>query len=91
MVWNLILEGSEHKFKQMAKVLELEKESGEEVVRYLFELNEKIHIPQKLGAIGVKSEHIETLSALALADFAHPNNPKPVTLKNFRELYQKAL
>lgn len=83
--------GSEQKFKQMAKVLELEKESGEGVVRYLFELNEKIHIPRKLSAIGVKSEHIETLSALALADFAHPNNPKPVTQKNFRDLYLKAL
>ncbi len=83
--------GSEQKFKQMAKVLELENESGVEVVRYLFELNEKIHIPRNLKAIGVKSEHIETLSTLALADFAHPNNPKPVTLKNFRELYRKAL
>ena len=47
--------GSEHKFRQMARALQLEKESGEEVVRYLFELNEKIHIPRKLTAIGVKS------------------------------------
>ncbi|HEY4966035.1 MAG TPA: iron-containing alcohol dehydrogenase [Puia sp.] len=85
------IKGSEHKFKQIARVLELEKETGEEVVRYLFELNEKIHIPRKLSAIGVKPEHIETLSALALADFAHPNNPKPVTLENFKKLYLKAL
>lgn len=85
------IRGSEHKFKQIARVLELEKETGEEVVRYLFELNEKIHIPRKLSAIGVKSEHIETLSELAMADFAHPNNPKPVTRENFKKLYLKAL
>jgi alcohol dehydrogenase class IV len=83
--------GSEQKFKQIARALELENESGEEVVRYLFELNEKIHIPRNLAAIGVKPEHIETLSALALADFAHPNNPKPVTKENFKQLYLKAL
>jgi alcohol dehydrogenase class IV len=85
------IEGSEKKFKKIAEVLELKSESGEEVVQYLFELNEKINIPRNLTALGVKSEHIETLSALALADFAHPNNPKPVTKENFRQLYQKAL
>jgi len=83
--------GSEHKFRQIANELQLEKESGEEVVRYLFELNEKINIPRNLADIGVKSEHIEALSALALTDFAHPNNPKPVTLENFKQLYMKAL
>ena len=85
------IRGSEEKFKQMARVLKLEKESGEEVVRYLFDLNEKIHIPLGLSAIGVKAEHIETLSDLALADFAHPNNPRPVSRDQFKQLYLKAL
>jgi alcohol dehydrogenase class IV len=83
--------GSERKFKKIAKALELKDESGEGVVRYLFELNEKINIPRNLTSLGVKSDHIETLSDLALADFAHPNNPKPVTRENFKQLYQKAL
>jgi len=83
--------GSENKFRQIARVLNLKNESGVGVVRYLFELNEKIHIPGKLSAIGVQPEHIETLSDLALADFAHPNNPKPVTRENFKNLYLKAL
>jgi alcohol dehydrogenase class IV len=89
MEFNIV--GSEQKFKKIANTLQLEKQTGEEVVRYLFDLNEKIHIPRKLSAIGVKPEHIETLSGLALADFAHPNNPKPVKLENFKELYLKAL
>ncbi len=85
------IEGSEDKFKRMAKTLDLEDENGMGVVNYLFELNSKVGIPHKLSAIGVKQEHIETLADLALADFAHPNNPKPVSRENFRDLYQKAL
>jgi alcohol dehydrogenase class IV len=85
------IEGSEDKFKRMAKTLNLKDENGMGVVNYLFELNSKVGIPHKLSAIGVKQEHIETLADLALADFAHPNNPKPVSRENFRDLYQKAL
>src|SRR5450432_397184 len=83
--------GSENKFKQIARTMMLENETGEGVVQYLFELNEKINIPSRLSSIGVKPEHIETLADLALADFAHPNNPKPVTRKDFKELYTKAI
>jgi alcohol dehydrogenase class IV len=85
------IEGFESKFEQIAKALSLSKKSGEAVVNYLFELNEKINIPRKLSSIGVKQEHIETLSDLALADFAHPNNPKPVSRDDFKKLYLKAL
>lgn len=85
------IEGFEHKFKKIAKTLELKEETGEAVVKYLFDLNSKINIPHKLSDIGVKPEHIETLSDLAIADFAHPNNPKPVTREDFNKLYKKAL
>lgn len=83
--------GFESKFKRMARTLELKDESGEGVVNYLFELNSKINIPHKLRGIGVKEEHIEKLSDLAIADFAHPNNPKPVTREDFKQIYLKAL
>jgi alcohol dehydrogenase class IV len=83
--------GFENKFKRIVRTLELKEENGEAVVNYLFELNSKINIPHKLSAIGVKQEHIETLSDLAIADFAHPNNPKPVTREDFKQLYLKAL
>ena len=83
--------GFEDKFKRIARTLELKEETGEAVVKYLFEMNEKIKIPHRLRDIGVKQENIETLSDLAIADFAHPNNPKPVTREDFRQLYTKAL
>jgi alcohol dehydrogenase class IV len=85
------ISGFEDKFKQIARALNLETESGNAVVNYLFDLNDKINIPRKLGAIGVKYEHIETLADLAIADFAHPNNPKPVSRDDFKKLYLKAL
>ena len=85
------IEGFENKFKRIARTLELEDESGEAVVNYLFDLNSKINIPHKLSAIGVKPEHIEPLADLAIADFAHPNNPKTVTREDFKQLYLAAL
>ncbi|MEO6188495.1 MAG: iron-containing alcohol dehydrogenase [Ginsengibacter sp.] len=85
------IEGFEHKFKRIARTLGLKEENGEGVVEYLFELNSKINIPHKLADIGVKEEHIELLADLAIADFAHPNNPKPVTRQDFKQLYLNAL
>ena len=85
------VEGFEDKFRRMARVLELKEETGAAVVQYLFELNAQINIPHRLRDIGVKEEHIETLADLAIADFAHPNNPKPVSREDFEMLYRRAL
>src|SRR5687767_282449 len=85
------LAGFEDKFRRMARTLELKDETGGAVVDYLFELNSKINIPLRLRDIQVKEEHLDTLADLAFADFAHPNNPKPVTRGDFKKLYSEAL
>lgn len=85
------IEGFEDKFRRIARTLDLKEETGEAVVNYLFDLNSRINIPHRLREIGVKEEHIETLADLAIADFAHPNNPKPVSRENFKALYLEAL
>lgn len=85
------IEGFEEKFRRMARALELKDETGKGVVNYLFDLNSKVGIPHKLREIGVTEEHLETLADLAYADFAHPNNPKPVSRADFRALYGEAL
>ncbi|MEN9949583.1 MAG: hypothetical protein RLY85_335 [Bacteroidota bacterium] len=82
--------GCEGKFRRIARTLDLQDETGVGVVQYLHELNAKVGIPSRLREIGVKEEHLDPLSDLALADFAHPNNPKPVTRADFRTLYQQA-
>lgn len=83
--------GFEDKFRTMARRLELKDENGPGVVKYLFELNDRIGVPRRLRDIGVTDEHIETLADLAFADFAHPNNPKPVSREDFKMLYKRAL
>jgi alcohol dehydrogenase class IV len=85
------IEGFEDKFKRIARTLELKEETGQAVVKYLFDLNSKVSIPHKLRDIGVKQEHIEPLADLAIADFAHPNNPKPVSREDFKQLYLRAI
>ena len=85
------IEGFEEKFRRIARTLELKEETGEAVVQFLFDMNSKINIPYKLRDIHVREEHINTLADLAFADFAHPNNPKPVSREDFRNLYNQAL
>jgi len=83
--------GSEAKFRKIARTLDLSDETGAGVVNYLHELNARISIPARLREIGVKEEHLDVLTDLAVADFAHPNNPKPVTRTDFKNLYEQAL
>lgn len=83
--------GQEEQFRKIARTMELKEQNGEAVVKHLFSLNEQLHLPIRLRDIGVQEEHIETLSDLALADFCHLNNPKPVSRDDFSKLYREAL
>lgn len=83
-------EGQEESFRRMARAMDLEEETGKGLVDHLFRLNEEIGLPIKLSAIGVKKEQLDVLADLAFADFCHPNNPKPVSREDFKELYGQA-
>jgi alcohol dehydrogenase class IV len=83
--------GLEDKFRKMALAMELKDARGDKLVEHLFDLNDKIGLPTRLRDIGVKPEHLETLADLALADFCHPNNPRPVSREDFLKLYQEGL
>lgn len=82
--------GLEDKFVEMARLTSLETPSAEGLIEELFALNQRLGLPTKLREKGVEESHLETLSDLAVADFAHPNNPKPVSRADFRAIYQKA-
>jgi len=84
------LPGFESAFDEMATALGI-KGGGKAVPLYLLKLNERLGLPTKLRDIGVKPEHIDPLSDLAVDDFCHPNNPKPVRIDDFRKLYKQAL
>ena len=83
--------GQENLFKRIANAMELTSLEGESVISALFKLNQKIRLPAKLGEAGVKKEHIEQLTDLAVDDFCHPCNPREVTRKDFKQLYLDAL
>lgn len=85
------IHGSEEKFRKIARTMELKKDNGSAVVERLFALNRELNLPLHLRDVGVKEEHIETLSDLAFADFCHPNNPRPVSREDFKKLYREAL
>lgn len=83
--------GFESAFRRMCRTMEINGDTGEAMIEHLFALNKSIGLPVRLSAIGVKAEHIETLADLAFADFCHPNNPKPVSREDFKQLYLSAL
>ncbi len=78
------------KFSRIAQALSLGTDDNK-VIPYIRDLNQTIGIPARLSLIGVKSDHIESLSQLAIDDFCHPNNPQPVTKEDFKHIYLKAL
>ncbi len=83
--------GFEPYFENIAAAMGRKGGNGDTVISALFELNDKLGLPKTLGLEGVKAEHLDTLSDLAVADFAHPNNPKPVVREDFLAIYKKAL
>ena len=85
------IRGCEEKFRRIAQIMQLPQLDGDAVVGRLFGFNGEVGLPLRLRDIGVRGEHIDTLADLAFADFAHPNNPKPVSREDFRNLYLEAL
>lgn len=83
------LPGLEKQFDEMAHALSIS--GGHKALpASLFALNEKLGLPVRLRQIGVTKEQIPVLADLALADFCHPSNPKPVTIEDFMMLYERA-
>lgn len=83
--------GFENRFYKMGVALGLGSNSAAKVIPYLFELNNELGLPTRLRDIGVEESHVETLSQLAIEDFCHPSNPKPLAKADFEALYRKAL
>ena len=85
------VEGFEDRFATMAQAMSLSESNGSAVVEALHNLNKEIGLPTQLSSAGVEEAHLEELATLASEDFAHPNNPKPVSREDFLQLYRSAL
>jgi len=74
----------------MARAMDLASDSVQAVVAAVVGLNASIGLPSNLRALGVSQEHLEVLPDLALADFCHPSNPRPVSREDFSRLYRES-
>lgn len=84
-------DGFEDRFDTMGYHMGLGANNGDKVCDFIFEINKKVGIPKNLRDVGVSEEHVDPLAALAIDDFCHPNNPKPVSQEDFEKLYREAL
>ena len=85
-------EKEEEKFTIMASCAGLgEKTKPDDFITWLTELNKEIGIPEKLSALGVNLEKIDTLVEHAFADPCHLLNPRPLTKEFFKDIFIKAI
>jgi alcohol dehydrogenase class IV len=66
-------------------------ENATGLVAWLAHLKAEAGIPRTLADAGVKREHLDRLVAVAVTDVCHSNNPKAVTERDFRGLFERAL
>lgn len=81
--------GNEARFERVAWQMDLK--NGRQVPKALLELNSRLGLPADLGQCGVKDEHIDELSRLAVNDFCLPLNPRPANYSDIKSIYLKAL
>ncbi|PSN79215.1 alcohol dehydrogenase [filamentous cyanobacterium CCP4] len=78
------------RFLRMARVVQPGATDGREFVEWIVGLSGAIGIPASLGALGVTSDRLGPLVAVAIKDGCHPLNPRAVTERDFHAIYQDA-
>lgn len=89
MEYNKSVSGA--RMKTIAVTIGLKDTSPEGFIEWIRELNKKLNIPSQLSTQNVNESHLEKLSELAINDPCWPSNEKPVTKKDFLEIYRKSL
>jgi len=78
------------RFETMAVTVGLDDDSPAAFLRWLADLKASVGIPAGLAETDVDPGKLELLAELAEADACHLNNPRPVTLDDFRLIFDKA-
>jgi alcohol dehydrogenase class IV len=81
----------EDKLTRLAAYLGLNRRTSSAVLDWVLDLREAIGIPHTLTSLGVKEENAVEFAKMAEADPSTPSNPRPVTAKEFEQLYRNAL
>jgi alcohol dehydrogenase class IV len=74
----------------ISQVSDLRNPSGETLIAWLRELNQKIGITANLTGLKVDRSQIEKLADLAIQDPCHASNERPVSRADFAAIYTKA-
>ena len=88
MAWNH--ETVPEKFDELAHVCKVPG-GGKAFVAWLQQLKTSVGITGRLGAHGVKPEHIPRLVEIATADICHQTNPRPCKAADFEALFKAAI
>jgi len=88
MAWNY--ETVPEKFDELAHVCKVSG-GGKAFVAWLQQLKTSVGITGRLGAHGVKPEHIPRLVEIATADICHQTNPRPCKAADFESLFKAAI
>ncbi|MBK6386725.1 MAG: iron-containing alcohol dehydrogenase [Rhodoferax sp.] len=88
MAWNY--ETVPEKFDELAHVCKVPG-GGKAFVAWLQQLKTSVGITGRLGAHGVKPEHIPRLVEIATADICHQTNPRPCKAADFEALFKAAM
>ena len=62
-----------------------------DLVEWLRTFNGNLGLPTSLIALDVNDSHVDALAELALDDVCHQCNPRKVELRDFKDIYTKAL
>jgi alcohol dehydrogenase class IV len=65
--------------------------TAEEFVSWIARLKSELGIPRRLGEVGARPAHIQSLVATAMADSCHRTNPRPCTAADFEHLFAQAM
>jgi alcohol dehydrogenase class IV len=91
MSFNAEMEPGATRLAELARLVRAEPETPAGFVAWLEALKASVGIPNTLGELGVKSEHLARLVEVAVADGCHANNPRQVTKADFERLFRTAL
>lgn len=89
LAWNEPLISA--KLSRLALYLGLKRGTYACVLAWVLELRERLGIPGRLDAIGVRPEHVDALAAQAHADPSASTNPCLLSVENYATLFRHAL
>jgi len=75
----------------LAAAVGAEQATAEGFLKWLGDLRASLGIPADLASSGVKTDHLDRLVEIAVADGCHANNPRAVTDKDFRAMFSQAI